>query len=336
MVQKLKKGIYKLYEVKCGLCNSNNHLVLSETDMYGLPMKVVLCKACGLVYTRERLEEKSLKSFYNNEYRPLDRATPLPNEDFFELERKKGKLIYNFLLKKNLLPEKKSLVIEIGCGAGGILSVFNERGYQILGCDVGDQYLKFGINNYKLRLINGGIKEIIKYLSKQQYNVGLIIYEQVFEHLLDPQAELTEINKLMDNNSLLYVGVPGIKNIGHHYGHDFLRYLQFPHLMHFELQTLKLIFEKENFICIYGTERIVAVFKKTFFKAKKSIISENRPLSMLTFLTKSENQRKDNPIKFIQYCIWYSCSTTGVSKENIIKLLEKIKFEEVKNGKVTE
>lgn len=47
------KGKYYLDNVLCE-CRSNNFDILSEKDRYGLPVRIVICKNCGLIYQTPR------------------------------------------------------------------------------------------------------------------------------------------------------------------------------------------------------------------------------------------------------------------------------------------
>ena len=248
--------------------------------MSALPHLVVICLCCSLVYTRQRLTEKSLSNFYQNLYQQLDRGRDLPKEEYFRLESKKGQDIFHYMFNNSLLPPKNTLIVEIGCGVGGVLYPFRKYGYEIIGCDFNQDYINFGITTRGLNLKAGGLKEISKVLFKSKKKVGLVIYEQVFEHLPDPKKELTQLKKIMTSNTLLYLGVPGIKNIRHHYQENFRAFLQFPHLTYFELSTLKSLLASQGFQLLKGTERIRGVFK---LGQKRNILLTN-PDGIITYI----------------------------------------------------
>ncbi len=260
---KLHDGSYPVEEVDCPLCGCKDRTCLSEKDTYGLPVKVVACNKCGLVYNSPRLAQSCLPAFYSKDYRELDRVLP-EIAAYFQLESVKGQRIYRFLESSGLIPVLEGkLIIDIGCGAGGVLGFFKQTGYAVLGCDLVPANLEYGKHEKQLELHYGNLQEIRQIVSERRVDVGLVIYEQVFEHLHDPSAELRMLRDLMGPDSLLFIGVPGVRNIDEHYGSDFLRFLQLPHLIHFDLEHLVALLEANGFEYIAGNEIAQAVFKKS-------------------------------------------------------------------------
>ncbi len=289
ILAKILKGEYKLGDVPCPACNSQQCRLLSEKDMYGLPMSVVLCRDCNIVYTSPRLTDEALTSFYDGEYRQLDRALP-QEDDLFQLEWGKGELIFKYLAENALLDRvTNKLVVEIGCGAGGILAYFREQGYTILGFDLGRQYLEYGISQYGLDLYWGDLKLAKHIIAQRGLSAGLFIYEQVLEHVPYPKNELFELQSIMTPDSILYISVPGLRNIDAHYDSDFLRYLQIPHLLHFDLASLTRVLGMCRFSRVVGDERVRAVFEVN--TAAVDQVSEDRDSSdILAFLLALERR----------------------------------------------
>lgn len=79
------------------------------------------------------------------------------------------------------------------------------------------------------------------------------------------KKEIKTIKHALKDEGIIYIEVPGIKNISRAYGSDILLYLQNAHTYNFTLKTLENIFKKYGFKKIYGDERIRAIFKKDKF-----------------------------------------------------------------------
>lgn len=291
---KLLSKKYQVEAVACYLCGCKDHNCISEKDIYGLPVRVVMCSQCGLMYNNPRIAQGSLLEFYSEDYRELDRV--LPNIDaYFELERIKGERIYKFLQQNGLLPQLEGrLVIEIGCGAGGILGCFKQAGFEVLGCDLVPHNLEFGNIKQKLDLHYGTIDKIVEIVSKRRVEVGLIIYEQVFEHLTDPSLELKKLYQVMGLDTLLFIGVPGVRNIDMHYESDLLKFLQLPHLIHFDLEHLVALARLNHFEFLTGNETAQAVFKKATVLDKTQLPNFS---DMKNFITELERRRVWNTRK---------------------------------------
>ena len=95
---------------------------------------------------------------------------------------------------------KKNLkILEIGCGPGGIVSFFSEKGYDVTGIDLDDKNLEFG-KKKNLNLINRN-----HFNLEQKYD--LILMSHVLEHLKKPEKELDFIKKICHQNSIIYIEV---------------------------------------------------------------------------------------------------------------------------------
>jgi len=286
---KIRDGYYLLQEVNCPLCGCLDTTCLSEKDTYGLPVKVVACNKCGFLYNNPRLDQNSLSAFYIEDYRNLDRV--LPNiDDYFRIENEKGKRIYQFLKSSGALNAVQGkLVVEVGCGAGGVLGYFQQMGYSVIGCDLVPANLEFGRSEKNLNLYYGTLQDIKQAICEKEVEVGLIIYEQVFEHLPNPSAELKIIHDIIGPKALLYIGVPGVRNIDDHYNSDFLRFLQLPHLMHFDLSHLVALLEVNRFEYMVGNEIVQAVFTKS---SNNNLTLIPTFKSTMSFITELESRRK--------------------------------------------
>lgn len=285
---KMRRGEYPLEAVNCPLCGGGNSTCLSEKDSYGLPVRVVACANCGLVYNNPRLAKSCLSAFYSEDYRELDRVLP-DVEAYFQLESAKGERILKFLEQNSLLScLQGKLVIDIGCGAGGVLGYFKQAGYDVLGCDLISTHLEYGRRQKQLDLQYGSLQQIRQITSERKADIGLVIYEQVFEHLPDPRAELQMLHELLGPGSLLFIGVPGLRNIDEQYSSDFLRFLQLPHLMHFDLDHLVALMRTNGFGFLAGNEITQAVFMRS---ARKEVASWPRYESTAEYLAALERRR---------------------------------------------
>lgn len=264
IAKKIADKTYEMVEESCPACGESTHTVLSHKDMYGLPMTVAICQSCDFVYTQKRLTDKSLIDFYDGEYRQLDRAIP-GIEPFYALQQEKGESLYDFLKNNNFLEKPltdSDYIVEIGCGAGGILHYFRDKGYSTVGCDFGSEYLNYGREKYGLTLIDGGLLELAPFFENENRKPSIIIYEQVLEHIFNLDEELIELKKLITPDTLLYIGVPGIRNLEHsRYEYDLLPFLQIPHLVHFDLQSLQKLMHRHGFELLEGNELVRAVFQ---------------------------------------------------------------------------
>ena len=231
---KVSQGLYRLELTRCCICNSNDFETLSEKDRYGLYMPVVICRQCGLIQTNPRMNRESYASFYKHEYRKLYGGEESPSDEFFREQYYRGHKIFSYLQHVGVVQAPPELfVLEVGCGAGGILQYFREKGCRVQGVDLGADYLMFGRTRHDLDLRVGTIAVVAGKIMP-----NIIIYSHVFEHVLAPNEELAHVDRLLDDGGVVYIECPGVKNLSNDYEMDFLRFLQNAHTYHFTLTTL--------------------------------------------------------------------------------------------------
>ncbi len=284
--RKIENNIYQFEVIPCCICGSAEFKPLAGKDRYGLYMPVVICERCGLIQTNPRMNQESYNEFYNHEYRKLYTGMETPTDVFFQVQYRKGQEIFNYLQDVQVLPKPVTglFVFEVGCGAGGILQYFRERGCRVKGVDLGEEYLEFGQTKYGLELSVGTIAD-----AQLDEPPDLIIYSHVLEHILTPNEELAQVYRQLSDAGMLYIELPGLKNIIRSGGMDFLRILQNAHTYHFTLTTLENLLRANGFQLVVGDETIKTVFNKS---NNYEIETINDYDAVLRYLNKAEILRK--------------------------------------------
>lgn len=255
---KIQKGIYTQKKINCP-CGKSDDVQMSETDPRGIPFKVALCQKCGLMRADPYYTEKTLRNFYNFEYRGLYEDGLKVNNKFFEIEVEGGRFIYNYLRENYFKKDfSKKTIFEIGCSAGGILFSFKEKGNDVFGCDYDSSYLAYG-KSKGLNLKVGGIEKLFE-LKKR---ADIVILCHVLEHIPDPVTELKKVRKLLKKDGIIFIAVPGIYYIHKSSQSSFEDYVQNAHVFYFTLSTLTRIAEMSGLGLKYGDESVFAILSKT-------------------------------------------------------------------------
>lgn len=291
VVSDILSGKYSFETISCPICeNKVDFECLAEKDRYGIDFQTVICEECGLLLTNPRMNQNAYNDFYMNIYRQLYTASEISTDSFFEEQVFHGKQIMEYLLgQTNQKSVANKKVVEIGCGAGGILKVFKDNGSIVRGMDLGQKYLNYGISNWNLDLRFGTLLDLTKADAPD-----IIIYSHVLEHILDLEKELTHLREICHKSTLIYIEVPGLRNIHDAYNGDFLMYLQNAHTFHFSLKTLKNLFAKYGFKLIAGNEYVRAVFILSDKDAKINALS-NEFRTNFQYLKRIE-QRYQHPV----------------------------------------
>lgn len=284
--RKVTDGTYQLEEVDCPVCATKEVEVLSEKDRYGLYMSIVACKQCGMVRTSPRMNQEAYNEFYNEEYRKLYVGKDVATEAFYYTQQGKGKALLEYLRQQEQFTGslEGKFVLEVGCGAGGILSRFKDEGARILGIDLGEEYINWGKEKKGLDLQTGFLKDL-----DLDQKPDLIIYSHVMEHILDLEEEFDHIRANCTADTLVYIEVPGVKSIHANYRSDFLRYLQNAHTFHFTLTSLTNLLQTYGFDLIKGTEYVRSLSKISSNPIKKEPVSDFE--QTLTYLRETEKKR---------------------------------------------
>jgi len=285
--KKIKNGIYEFEEVPCPVCKEQRFELFAKKDRYGLYMPVVICKDCGLIQTNPRMNQISYNEFYNVEYRKLYIGTESPTDNFFKDQYNYGQGIFEYLRNNSIINSFQDLfVLEVGCGAEGILRYFEEKGCRVKGIDLDQSYIECGTHHYDFDLSVGTIDTL-----EIDERPDLIIYSQVLEHILTPDKELRTVYKIMSDEGRLYVEVPGVKNLMNSYEMDFLQLLQNAHTYHFTLESLTNLLKMNYFDLLLGNEKINSVFIKSKNHANYSDAIVNDYSNVMAYIQKVERLR---------------------------------------------
>lgn len=255
ILDKIGTGYYGFTETDC-LCGGKKDILLAEKDRYGLPVRTVLCMVCGLIRSNPKMDKYSLARFYSEDYRDLYVGNKYSMDRFFDDEVHEGHRIYDFICKQkgDILPQGTK-VLEVGCGGGGIIKSFMDKGCDVYGCDYGEHYLSYGREKYGLSLFKGGY-ETFKSSARK---ADVIILAHVLEHSFNPIEELRGLKDVANPEGLIYINVPGLYKLHHNYSYDFLRYLQNAHNYHFHADTLSWVLGSSGWEVLYVDEEVNAL-----------------------------------------------------------------------------
>lgn len=266
------KGKDILEHQKCYICRSDEFQVINERDRYGFYYPTGICNNCGNIQQVQYYKESILADFYENFYRKIY-GHQTPEQLFLTQKKERGADIYKFA--SDIQAPKK--VLEVGCGAGGILSVFRENKCDVLGLDFDANYLNFAKEN-DIQVRCGSIDQL-----NQGECFDLIILSHVLEHIIEPIKFLELLSEHLNENGILYIEVPSLHNVAAGgYKYDLLRYWQNAHTIHFSKYSLGLLCKQAGLKCIKSTDFI----KSCWVKSTSHKVITNAELSNCSLLTK--------------------------------------------------
>lgn len=205
--RRLAGGGYRLVSTECP-CGLTDGFVVSRVDRYGLPLDTVLCAGCGTLRFDPYLTPDALSEFYVACYQDMYARFTDPAA-YFARQQHYGQRFFAWV--QSQWPSG-SVVVEVGCGAGGCLQVFQNAGYPVMGCDYSEPLLELGRKQGVQNLRFGGFEVLADKLAGAD-RAAIILLHHVFEHIATPLDLLTQARTRLADGGLIVIAVPDVTRI---------------------------------------------------------------------------------------------------------------------------
>lgn len=104
---------------------------------------------------------------------------------------------------------KDTRILEIGCGDGGNLLPFAERGCQVTGVDISISRISQAKTFFQEKKANATfIASDIFELKNLEQQFDLILIHDVIEHISDKKQFISDTKKYLNKNGILFIGFP--------------------------------------------------------------------------------------------------------------------------------
>ncbi|HEX8030267.1 MAG TPA: class I SAM-dependent methyltransferase [Vicinamibacterales bacterium] len=244
--------------VGCDLCGSDRSVVLFiASDLrYNIPgeFPVRRCQQCGLVYTSPRPVGDDLARYYPSDYAPhgnvAKQHTGRTGSTMRRLMHGSGVLrwaaarAYNAVSFRAFVPfETPGTVLDVGCGGGRYLSVWQALGWQIAGVEPNSDVAARVRASLGATIYTGLIEEVD--LPVGAFDLVTMVHS--LEHTLSPSLALRRLRSATKPGGRLLVMVPNFASLERWLCGPTWDALEVPrHLYHFDPKTLRALFAKEG------------------------------------------------------------------------------------------
>lgn len=191
---------------ECNLCGQSDERQVYRDEN----LRVVMCRACSLVYLSPRPGEAEYENHYRRQYQAsrhqiYDYDQAISRLGTKRSEEKKRKYLGEFAS----ILDVRSRVLEVGAGWGTLLSLIRDRyGCEVSGIEPSELACEVAEKHYGLNVRNETFEEYAKKNPKEKFT--LIVLHHVLEHFLDPARALVAIKGMLEPEGKLYLAVPNV------------------------------------------------------------------------------------------------------------------------------
>jgi SAM-dependent methyltransferase len=168
---------------------------LDQLGLHGADVRKVMCRRCGLVYSRPQLDAAEITRLYLS-----FRESPRPNA--LHLAAKQRLAADDFAWLRERLTGVGH-VLDIGCAEGSLLHEFQLAGWQCTGIEP-SVFARFAREHYGLEVH----ESLFERVSLPQASFDVVTALRVLEHVSDPRDVLARIRSVLSPDGRLYLEVP--------------------------------------------------------------------------------------------------------------------------------
>ena len=239
---------------RCNLCGGGDEVVVGTRDRDGRPLRTVLCRTCGLVWTNPRPSAADMNAYYETTYRADYKGQTAPPL---------RKIVRGFLgaadRREALRPFKARTMVDVGCGAGELVYMMRRAGVDASGLDPGVEFTGFA------RAVLGVPTQSasVDGASIPAESQDLVTMFHALEHVPDPRAVLATVRGWLTPGGHAVVEVPNIAARVQAPSHQY----HYAHLYHFTGGTLGALGEVAGLRLVetrYTADRgnVICVFRR--------------------------------------------------------------------------
>lgn len=219
--------------IPCNLCEGTTVAVLSTTSRSGRPLRTVICRACGLVWSDPRPHDA--KQFYEADYRLAYKHTYEPK--LKHVLRAGNAALSRWAKIRGLLDGPRAM-LDVGTGGGEFAYLLACLGHQVTGVEPNKGYGEYSVREYGLAVHVGFVEDVV--LPHDTYDVITIWH--VLEHTPDPGAVLKRLGSWLKAGGTLVVEVPNVEATCQSPKNTFHE----AHLYNFNVATLRALAERHG------------------------------------------------------------------------------------------
>jgi len=259
----------------CPICQSKSGRLIKKINFSlfeGHPMQggydLVQCQNCSFIYADTKVTQAELDDYYSNlsKYESKEIST---GGGYNKYDR--NRLIDAAKYISSKFDDKELAIADVGCAIGGLLEQLRIEGFNnITGIDPSISCVNITKNEKGINCLHASLFELDDSFGKYD----LVILSHVWEHILDLEAALKSIEKILKPNGCIYVECPNAmnyKNVIHAPYQEF----NTEHINHFSTASFYNFFGSRGYALLDTGIRIMKIASNNDYDAVYSLFRKN-------------------------------------------------------------
>jgi SAM-dependent methyltransferase len=253
-------------ETPCDLCGARDYELIATRDRERRPLRTVICRKCGLVWTNPRPSTADVDAYYATQYRVDYKGQPAPplRKILRGLlgARDRRRLIDRVLRdmavggRANGPPQK---VLDVGCGAGELVYLLRCGEADASGLEPGREYAQFAREVLRIPVQTATVATA----TVAPGSLDLVTMFHCLEHLPNPRDVLGTVRTWLRQGGVAVIEVPNVESTVQAPSHRF----HYAHLYHFTAATLAALGEAAGLSAVRTLSsedggNVIAVFRR--------------------------------------------------------------------------
>ena len=244
-------------DTACNLCGARNDVVVGTRDRDGRPLRTVLCRTCGLVWTNPRPSAADMNAYYETTYRADYKGQAAPPlrkivRGFLGAADRR-RLLREWLASDRRVRSHGSQrlagpapqepvpvgvpprMLDVGCGAGELVYLMRRDGVEASGLEPGIEFADFARTVLCVPIQTAAVDAA----TVADSSLDLVTMFHALEHVPDPRSVLHTARGWLKRGGRMVVEVPNIAALVQAPSHQY----HYAHLHHFTGSTLEALGE---------------------------------------------------------------------------------------------
>jgi SAM-dependent methyltransferase len=189
--------------IPCDLCGGTDVSLLATRSRSGAPLRTVICRACGLVWSDPRPHDA--RGFYEADYRVAYKGAYEPRPKHI---LRAGKVALSRLARiRRLLDGGRKRILDVGAGGGEFAYLLARLRHDVRGVEPNRGYAEYSIREYGLAIDVGFVQDVA--LPPESFDV--VTMWHALEHTESPSSVLDRLRRALDPDGVLVVEVPNVE-----------------------------------------------------------------------------------------------------------------------------